>query len=155
MLVHIKQAGRPSMINTETRSVAYFGTGEEKMSFTTLDDLVKYTLVAINDPDIIKRGIYYVESSHCTMPELANIYGKVRGYEIKKQCFGGKAELQAMLQQARANINALEANKYIDLAYGMVILNGKAVIDPVDNERWASKVKPTSLEQWLKEHPEA
>ncbi|KAF9774163.1 hypothetical protein IL306_007839 [Fusarium sp. DS 682] len=155
MLVHIKEAGRPSMINAETRSVAYFGTGEEIMSFTTLDDLAKYTLLAIKDQDIIKSGIYYVESSHCTMPELADIYGKVRGYEIKKQRFGGKAELQAMLQQARENIGVLEANKYIDLAYGMVFVNGKAVIDPVDNERWASKVAPTGLEQWLKENPEA
>ncbi|KAF4335505.1 isoflavone reductase like [Fusarium beomiforme] len=155
MLVHIKDAGRPSMINAETRSVAYFGTGEEKMSFTTLDDLAKYTLIAIQDQDTIKKGVYYVESSHFTMPELADIYGKVRGYEIKKKCFGGTAELQAMLQRARENIGVLAANKYIDLAYGMVFLNGKAVIDPVDNKRWASKVTPTGLEQWLKEHPEA
>ncbi|KAF5626120.1 isoflavone reductase like [Fusarium sp. NRRL 52700] len=154
-LIHIKNAGRPSLINADARSVAYFGTGEETMSFTTLDDLAKYTLLAINDQDIIKSGFYYVESSHCTMPELADIYGKVRGYEIKKQCFGGKAELQAMLQQARENIGPLHADKYIDLAYGVAFLNGKAVIDPIDNERWASKVTPTSMEQWLKEHPEA
>ncbi|KAG5768080.1 hypothetical protein H9Q69_013571 [Fusarium xylarioides] len=154
-LIHIKNAGRPSLVNAETRSVVYFGTGEEKMSFTTLDDLAKYTLLAINDQDVIKRGIYYVESSHCTMPELADIYGKVRGCEIKKQCFGCKAELQAMLQQARDSIGPLHADKYIDLAYGMAFLNGKAAIDPVDNERWASKVTPTSMEQWLKEHPEA
>ncbi|KAI1063817.1 hypothetical protein LB506_005429 [Fusarium annulatum] len=154
-LIHIKDAGRPSLVNAETRSVIYFGTGEEKMSFTTLDDLAKYTLLSINDQGVIKRGTYYVESSHCTMPELADIYSKVRGYEMKKQCFGGKAELQAMLQQARENIGAFQADKYIDLAYGMVFLNGKAAIDPVDNERWASKVTPTSMEQWLKEHPEA
>ncbi|EWG53576.1 hypothetical protein FVEG_11976 [Fusarium verticillioides 7600] len=154
-LIHIKNAGRPSLVNAEARTVIYFGTGEEKMSFTTLDDLAKYTLLAINDQDIIKHGVYYVESSHSTMPELADIYGKARGYEIKKQCFGGKAELQVMLQQARENIGPLHADKYIDLAYGMAFLNGKAVIDPVDNERWASKVTPTSMEQWLKEHPEA
>lgn len=154
-LIHIKDAGRPSLVNAETRSVVYFGTGEEKMSFTTLDDLAKYTLIAINDQDVIKRGVYYVESSHCTMPELADIYGKVRGYEMKKQCYGGKPELQAMLQQARENIGAFQADKYIDLAYGMVFLNGKAAIDPIDNERWASRVTPTSMEQWLKEHPEA
>ncbi|KAF5712790.1 isoflavone reductase like [Fusarium mundagurra] len=154
-LIHIKNAGRPSLVNAEARSVVYFGTGEERMSFTTLDDLAKYTLLTINDQDIIKRGVYYVESSHCTMPELADIYGKVRGYEMKKQCFGGKAELQVMLQQARENIGPLHADKYIDLAYGIAFLNGKAVIDPVDSERWASKVTPTSMEQWLKEHPEA
>lgn len=154
-LIHIKDAGRPSLVNAETRSVVYFGTGKEKLSFTTLDDLAKYTLLAINDGDVLTRGVYYVESSHCTMLELADIYGKVRGYEIKKQCYGGKPELQAMLQQARENIGAFQADKYIDLAYGMVFLNGKAAIDPIDNERWASRVTPTSMEQWLKEHPEA
>ncbi|KAF4450062.1 Isoflavone reductase like protein [Fusarium austroafricanum] len=155
MLVHIKEADRPALINKDTRSVAYFGTGNEKLSFTTLDDLAKYILVAINDQEVIKKGTYYVESSHCTMPELADIYGKVRGFEVKKQCYGGKAELEAMLNNARKTIGVLEANRYIDMAYGMLFLNDKAVVDPVDGKRWADKVTPTSVEQWLRDHPEA
>ncbi|KAM0437892.1 hypothetical protein ACHAPT_002257 [Fusarium lateritium] len=154
-LINIKAADRPSMINTETGTLSYFGTGSEKFPFITVDDLAKYTLVAITDTDIINRGFYYVESFRYTLPEFAQVYGNVRNFEVKQQRLGSKDDLEAMLAKARQEISLLEVHKYIDLAYSRIILSGTAVSDPVDCSRWADRVTPTGFEQWLKEHPDA
>jgi uncharacterized protein YbjT (DUF2867 family) len=154
MFINCKKDGRRSAIHPETKTIAYCGTGEDQMSLISADDLAKYTLAAISDPEIIERGVYYVESFRYTVPEIGEVYGKVRNVEIKKQNVGGQAELQGMLAQARQFISPLESNKYIDLAYGLAILKGAALVDPSDCKRWEAKVTPVSFEQWLEEHPD-
>ena len=143
MFINYKKDGRRAAIDIE-----------EKMSLTSVDDLAKYTLAAVTDEEIIQRGAYYVESFRCTFPELADMYGKVRGMAIQKQCVGGQAELEGMLAQARQFMGPLQVNQYVELAYGLAILKGVAVCDPSDNKRWEGKITPIGLEQWLNEHPD-
>ncbi|RGP74502.1 isoflavone reductase like [Fusarium longipes] len=151
--INCKKDGRSPAINAETKTVSYGGTGEVKMSFISADDLAKYTIAAIDDPEIIKRGFYYVESFRYNVLEFADEYGRVRNMDIKKNHVGGQAELQGMLAQARQFISPVESNKYIDLAYGIAVLKGTALADPSDCKRWET-VTRTSFEQWLNEHPE-
>ncbi|KAI6772938.1 hypothetical protein HG530_003896 [Fusarium avenaceum] len=153
--IDCKRDSRPALINTATQSLVYFGTGNEQLSFISVNDLSKFTLAAISDPLILERGIYYAESFRCTMTELADMYGKARGTEITTQRLGGKADLEAMLAGARATISPLEVNKYIDLAYGVAMLRGVGLADPSDCERWAGIVTPTGFCQWLQENPDA
>ncbi|RBR13307.1 uncharacterized protein FIESC28_08273 [Fusarium coffeatum] len=154
MFINYKKDGRRAAIDVENKMAMYAGSGEEKMSLTSVDDLAKYTLAAVTDEEIIQRGVYYVESFRCTFPELADIYGKVRGMEIQKQCVGGQAELEGMLAQARQFMGPLQVNQYVELAYGLAILKGVAVCDPSDNKRWEGKITPIGFEQWLNEHPD-
>ncbi|KAG8676411.1 hypothetical protein FPOAC2_02509 [Fusarium poae] len=155
MFINCKKDGRRSAIDPETKTVSYCGTGEDKMSLISADDLAKYTLAAIADPEIIQRGVYFVESFRCTVPELGELYGKARNIEIKKQPVGGRPELEGMLAQARQFMSPLESNKYIDLAYALAILKGVALADPSDCKRWEGMITPMGFEQWLNEHPEA
>ncbi|KAF5026810.1 hypothetical protein F66182_1094 [Fusarium sp. NRRL 66182] len=155
MLVNIAAAGRPTLINKETQSLFHFGTGNEEFNFITVDDLAKYTLAAITDDEIISRGFYYVDSFRCSFREFAQVYGRMRGYEVKLVCLGDMADVEAQLAKARQEISPVELNKYIDLAYARLILDGKSLSDSRDCERWADRISPTGLEEWLKDHPSA
>lgn len=154
MFINCKKDGRRPAIDAEAQTVSYCGDGEDRMSLISLEDLAKYTIAAIADVEIIERGIYYVESFRYTVPELADVYGEVRNMEIKKKSVGGQVELEGMLARARQFISPLQFNKYIDLAYGLAILKGVALIDPSDCKRWEGKVTPIGFEKWLNEHPE-
>ncbi|CAJ0553243.1 Ff.00g117550.m01.CDS01 [Fusarium sp. VM40] len=148
-----KRDSRSALINIASQSLVYFGTGNEQLSFISVNDLSKFTLAAISDPLILQRGMYYTKSFRCTMSELADMYGKARGTEITTQRLGGKADLEAMLAGARTMISSWELNKYIDLVYGVAMSRGVGLADPSDCERWAGIVIPTGFCQWLQENP--
>ncbi|KAH8889081.1 NAD(P)-binding protein [Thozetella sp. PMI_491] len=87
------------------KTLAHWGTGDEKWSFTYLRDIARFTidLLTTNQSVLAGNGGYFsIHSGEASAKDLAQAYEKVKGEKVKLKSLGGVTELQESLKQARA-----------------------------------------------------
>lgn len=131
------------------KTMSYFGTGDELWRATSLEDLAAFTIASITEPDAAEGGFYRVESFHCTIRDMARVYGEVHGVEIQLKHLGNVEDAEAMLAGARAVTKPTDWISYIGLAYATLWLKGVFNYEPTDSQgRW-SHIKQTTLREWF------
>ena len=152
MFFNAPSGGNP--IDKLAGTLTYAGTGDETVVYTTLADLARYTLHAIEGPTAADGGVYHVESFRCSHRQLAETYGRVRGSELRMKCVAGADGIADMLYHARCTLPRHRFMEYNGLAFGEKLLNGSLLYDALDSRRWAH-IKQMGLEEWLKLNPDA
>lgn len=132
--------------------MSYFGTGDELWRVTSLEDLAAFTIQSISEPDAAEGGFYRVESFHCTIRDMARVYGEVHGVEIQPKRLGGVEDVDTMLTGARETIKPTDWINYIGLAYAALWLRGVFDYEPTDSQgRWAH-IKRTTITEWFEKN---
>ncbi|KAH8884114.1 NAD(P)-binding protein [Thozetella sp. PMI_491] len=140
-------------INTTEKTFMTFGTGDEVSIYTTISDLAAYTIQAISEPNAADGGVYHVESFRCSNKDMAQIYEQARGYKLEMITLGSAADLDKLLEQARASVPPTKFMQYNGLAFGRHLLRGSLDFVAADSRRWAH-IQQTGLKQWLEQHPD-
>ncbi|KAF5573253.1 hypothetical protein FPCIR_14033 [Fusarium pseudocircinatum] len=139
--------------DTKAQTFSYFGTGDEVDIFTALDDLAAYIVAAISEPNAADGGVRYVESFRASMHELADAYERVHGVKLERKKLGTVGDVERLLQEGRDTTHPSNYNDYSSFIYLQIQLRGLCLHDSRDSRRW-SHIKPISLEEWLKAHPD-
>lgn len=137
------------------KTIVYWGDGDEPWNFTNEQDAARYSIELISREDADRGGFFKVHSGMYSALAVKQIYEKVRGREVKAQRQGSTFELRKAALRAR-NLGTLrECWRYIGLFYQLFTLEGKWTWKENDTVcAELPRVERTSLEEWLKEHPE-
>ncbi|KAJ5144434.1 hypothetical protein N7526_001942 [Penicillium atrosanguineum] len=144
---------RDNFFDRETKTVSYFGKGDEKWIYSTVDDLAAYTIAAVAAPNATEGGVVRVQSFRASPFDIAAAYENARGTKASTHCLGSVEDVDKLLEESRRTTDPTEYTKYIGLGYVLHTLKGTWEYEAVDCERF-KEVKQTSLRQWFKEHPE-
>ncbi|KAM5347643.1 hypothetical protein ACJ41O_007467 [Fusarium nematophilum] len=142
-----------SPIDKKNQEIPCFGTGSERGTWTAVEDVAKYTIQAISEPNAAEGGAYRVESFRCSWQEFAQAYNDVRGTSLRIKSLGTLEDVHQKLDTARATIPANKSGEYVGLVFAKLILTGACDGGAADCARW-SHIKPLSLQEWLKKHPD-
>jgi len=117
------------------------------MDLTSYADISKVVAAAVSNPD--KTGNVTFVGNELSPKEVAEIYNKVRGTNVTPNCAGTLDENKKKFEE--------EIKTNFGAAIGIGILGLMA--DPkgkfkTNNNKDYPNIKPTSLEQFLKDHPE-
>lgn len=144
---------RENLFDRATKTVSYFGTGNEPCPYTTVDDLAAYTVAAVTAPGAENGGLVYVESFRMSPLDIASALEEVSGVKITTKRLGSLEDAQSLLQEQRRTTPPTEFSKYIGLAYVVHIAKGTWDAESVDCARFKD-VKQTSLKEWLEKNPQ-
>ncbi len=144
-------SGNP--ISKADKTFTFFGTGDETLVYTTVDNLAAYTIQAISEPNAADGGVYYVESFRCSNRDMARTYDQVRGTKLELKNLGSVSVLESFLDHSRATFPPTEFMKYNGLAFGKHLLKGSLNFEASDSQRFGG-VKQTSLTEWLQQNPD-
>jgi hypothetical protein len=135
--------------------LSYFGDGNKEWICTTVNDLAAYTVEAVCAPDSDKGGFIRVESFRFTPIQLIEAYERARSGKVSAQLKhqGSLENVVEMVSKARVITDPVDHQEYIGLGYIEHMLKGSWDFKPVDCDRFPS-VKPVSLEEYFKQHPE-
>jgi len=131
----------------QSMGFGYWGDSSIKHDITTYEDIAKVVAEAVSNPDLTGDIIYSGEK--LSIHEIANIYNKVRGTNIQPKNKGSVEELKKLYDEARqkgdANADFL----------GLFLLQAdkRSTFDRTNNAEFP-QIKPTSVEEFLKQRPE-
>ncbi|KAJ5355849.1 NAD(P)-binding protein [Penicillium concentricum] len=135
------------------KTIDLWGTGREKFDWTTEANAAEFSIAIIESPEASQGGFYSVRSGCHSLREIKAVYERVRGSEVKLIEKGSVEELEKTALQARARGSLLAFWEYIGYFYQLVTIDGSAVLRNLDNDRFPD-VKPTGLEEFLRQTPE-
>lgn len=144
---------RDNFFDRTTKTVSYFGTGNEQCIYSTVDDLAAYTVAAISTPDAAEGGIIRVQSFRASPLEIAAAYEDLTGTKTSTKHLGSLEDVEQLLRESRKTTEPTEFSTYLGLAYVEHMLKKTWDFEAVDCERF-KEVKQTSLREWFKKHPE-
>lgn len=144
---------RDKIWDRETKTLSYFGDGKKEWICTTADDIAAYTVEAVSAPNADKGGFIRVESFRFTPAQLIETYERVRPGKAHLEYQGSLDEVVSMVTNARETTDPVDHQDYIGLGYLEHMLKGSWDFEPVDRDRFPS-VKPVTLEEYFKQHPE-
>ncbi|KAH8646736.1 nmrA-like family protein [Xylariales sp. PMI_506] len=134
--------------NSDTRTLKYWGTGEEVYEASTYENSAEYTAAIAVDKDAV--GIQRFVGGVSSVPHLAEIIEKTHGFSPKLQRMGSLEELYTQMHATRTK-NPKEVFKYMAMFYTYYMLSGKTFIGPAyDNSRYP-EINAVSWEDFIKQ----
>lgn len=136
------------LFTNSATQVKIWGTGNEKLNWTTLEDSARYTVEAIHDPSAHNQ-VVKVSGDTRTLNEFAKYVAEASGSAYKTTFLGSFEDLAATVaktfQEQPQNFYA-----WMPLQYAWGFVSEKFVLNPLWNSKYPN-VKPTTLEEWVKE----
>lgn len=129
----------------ESDGLGYWGDSNVKIDLTTFDDTARFVVELAADPE--KHGQFAIIANQLTIPEIADIYNKVRGTNIKARNLGSLEDIQKIIDSKKDELvpyTYLQIKKYLHSG----IINFKK-----NNNNLLKNSKITSFEQFLRENP--
>ncbi|ETS62417.1 nad dependent epimerase [Moesziomyces aphidis] len=136
----------------KTREMHIWGTGDEKWYFTTEADGAKWAVEVVTSANAERGGFVTICSMHVSLNEIRHIYEATTGKHINVVRRGTVEDLEKTVLEKKSN-----ATHWGDwLRYALVLHNTKNIwgLD-VEEFHGFFPSSPSSLEEWLKAHPEA
>ncbi|KAF5005484.1 hypothetical protein FDECE_8062 [Fusarium decemcellulare] len=144
----VKHSPHSNPIDPQSKTLSYFGTGDEQLTWIVLEDLAAYTIQAISEPKASDGGFYYVESFRCSTREMGRAYEEVHGLRLEPKSLGTVEDIDRLVNEARATIAPTQYLDYVGLTYMRLFLRGIMDYDSIDSRRW-SHIKQTGLKELL------
>jgi uncharacterized protein YbjT (DUF2867 family) len=147
MFMDMGVIGFVGLVDPATKEVKIWGTGNEKLNWTTLEDSARYTVEAIHDPSAHNQ-VVKVSGDTRTLNEFAKYVAEASGSAYKTTFLGSFEDLAATVaktfQEQPQNFYA-----WMPLQYAWGFVSEKFVLNPLWNNKYPN-VKPTTLEEWVK-----
>lgn len=128
--------GQMPIILFKLKRVVYWGSADQRMDFTTVDDTAAYTARAALDPSTPR--FLRIAGDELSARELAAVASEVAGTRFRLLWAGSLGMLGAMIKIART-IAPAENELYPawqGMQYLRNMLDGRAKLAPLDNDRY-------------------
>ena len=125
------------LLDIKAHSVSHWGSPDQLMQFTTTDDTAAFTAAAALDEQAPRY--LHVAGDLVSPPQLAAVAESVTGETFTVVSLGTVEELQAEIERQRAEDPTPESSPFpvwVQLQYSLSIVNGLAVLEPLDNDRY-------------------
>ena len=143
--------GQMPMISFELRRVLYWGDGDQKLDFTTMDDAAAFTASAALDPSTPR--FLRIAGDQLSARELAVVVGEVTGEPFRPLRVGSLRMLAALARVA--HVVAPGGNDlypaWQGMQYSCNMFEGRAKLQPLDNDRYPG-VRWTTVREVLLAH---
>jgi nucleoside-diphosphate-sugar epimerase len=128
--------GRMPLILFKLRRVLYWGSADQRLDFTTVDDTAAFTASAALDPSTPR--FLRIAGDQLSARELAVVASEVTGKEFRLFRAGGLRMLGTLIKVARA-VTPGEKELYPawqGMQYMRNMFDGRAKLAPLDNDRY-------------------
>ncbi|KAH7138323.1 hypothetical protein B0J11DRAFT_514115 [Dendryphion nanum] len=133
-------------------SIDIWGTGNEKLYWTSERDAAEFAAAIVGREGAEEGGYWTVTSGVHSLREMALIYEQVRGTKITLNERGTVGELRSAAFEAKKKGNRKVFWEYIGFFYYLYMIDGTWKMGELQNKELG--VRGTTLEEYLKEHPE-
>ncbi|KAK2682048.1 hypothetical protein RAB80_003841 [Fusarium oxysporum f. sp. vasinfectum] len=138
------------VIDLDTNTVSYWGTGDEIWDLTSYDDSAAYTAEVILDKSA--DGYLKFAADRLSPRGLAEVYERVTGQRPKLVHHGILDDLYKHMQEHKKKHEGQSPWLYLPLFYTYYTANGAMLMkDPLDNSRYPH-IKPQTVEEFIKTH---
>ncbi len=140
--------GQMPLVLFRIRRVLYWGSADQRMDFTTMDDAAAFTARAALDPSTPR--FLRVAGDELSARELARVAGEVTGSEFRLLRAGGLGMLGALIAVARVVAPGTKEMypAWQGMQYMRDMFDGRAKLSPLDNGRY-SGVRWTTVREVL------
>lgn len=133
------------VVDWDNGTFTYWGDGEQPIDFTSYADTAEFTAEAALDP---QAGRFVrVAGQVLTWLELHRALENASGRKLELRRLGDLDDLEAEIERRKAS--ATGVFDYLAKQYFLVMSNGKAKLEPLDNHRYPG-VAPTSAEEFYR-----
>ncbi len=142
--------GRMPVILFKLRRVVYWGSADQRMDFTTIDDTAAFTARAATDASTPR--FLRIAGDQLSARELATVVSDVIGQRFRPLRAGGLGMLSLMIGVARTVARGSEKDLYPawqGMQYMRNMLDGRAKLEPLDNDRYPD-IRWTTVREVLK-----
>jgi nucleoside-diphosphate-sugar epimerase len=142
--------GQMPTILFNLRRVVYWGSADQCMDFTTIDDTAAFTARAAMDAGTPR--FLRIAGDQLSTRELAAVVGEVTGQRFRPLRAGGLGALGIMIKVARTIAPGGEKDLYPawqGMQYTHNMLDGRAKLEPLDNDRYPG-IRWTTVRDVLK-----
>ncbi|MDT7578742.1 MAG: hypothetical protein QOK35_2 [Pseudonocardiales bacterium] len=131
-----------SLVDHAARTVTFWGTGDELIEATTVDDTARYTARAALDRGV-PSGKFGVVGSRISAAAVAAAAERLTGYRYTRTSLGTVDELRARIADAHARGAGLE--DWIGDVYWLFMVTGVTAVRDPQNGRYPD-ITPQSLD---------
>jgi nucleoside-diphosphate-sugar epimerase len=144
--------GQMPLILFKLKRVLFWGDADQHMDFTTIDDTAAFTASAALDPSTPR--FLRIAGDQVSARELTAVVSEVTGKKFRLLRAGGLGMLGTLIKVARtvAPGGAELYPAWQGMQYMRNMLDGRAKLQPLDNERYPS-IRWTTARDVLAAHP--
>lgn len=122
-----------SLVDHEARTVTFWGTGDELIEATTVDDTARYTARAALDRGL-PSGKFGVVGERISAARVADSVERLTGHRYTRTSLGTADELRTRIADARASGAGLET--WIGDVYWLFMVTGVTAVQDPQNGRY-------------------
>ena len=144
--------GQMPVILFKLRRVVYWGSADQRMDFTTIDDTAAFTARAAMDASTPR--FLRIAGDQPSARELAAVASEVTGQRFRPLWAGSLGMLRMTIKVARTIAPGGEKELYPawqGMQYMRNMLDGRAKLEPLDNDRYPA-IRWTTVRDVLKRH---
>lgn len=123
----------------------YYGSGEERVDLTAMDDVARFVAAAALDRDAAGRTLR-LAGDELSMEQIAAIFGEVSGRRLEAISLGSVEDLARLIAE-RKNA-ASSVLDYVFYQYHWTMVSGKGKLDAFDNARYPD-IRPINYRAFL------
>ena len=136
--------------NIHAQGLTYWGDhADQKFDFTSYEDTGRFVAAAVARKDLTGHQVYV--SNELSLNELATIYNRVRGAHIYPRRLGSLWDIK---HQYEDKVRAGDQMGAFMSGMALILNDPRAKFDRTNNRDFP-EVKPTTMEEFLRTHPEA
>ncbi|TGO40521.1 hypothetical protein BHYA_0036g00540 [Botrytis hyacinthi] len=140
------------LYDSSSRTLSYWGTGDEKWEFTTYQTAADYTAAVALDENAF--GIFRFLEDRKSPRELQSLFQTVYSTPLHLKSHGSLLELEQKLEEM-VNTHGEDTSQWGALGFAFWCTNGKAYLGEdssnLDNSKYP-QVENVTMEQFLKRH---
>ncbi|CZR59842.1 uncharacterized protein PAC_09736 [Phialocephala subalpina] len=137
----------------ERKEMDIWGTGDEVWDFTTERDAGRWGVEVITAEGAEEGGFVSLRSFRASLKDVKETYELVRGGEVKVRWRGSVDELEKLAVKEKEKFGRRRLWEWHRLYFYLTCLKGTWNLGELENEKFPG-FEATSLEKFLKEHPE-
>lgn len=134
---------RMQLLDLKASRVTHWGSEDQRLDFTTIDDTASFTAAAALDPHAPRA--LRIAGDSISPRELATVAGEVKHATFELVRAGSLEELAAFIARERSANPASENEPYPrwqGMQYSHNMFSGLAKLDPLDNHRYDAEGAP-------------
>ena len=131
--------GQMPMVSFRLRRVLYWGDGDQRLDFTTMDDSAAFTASAALDPSTPRY--LRIAGDQLSARELAAVVSEVTGESFRPLRVGSLRTLDRLARVARLVAPGRDElyPAWQGMQYTCDMFGGRAKLDPLDNDRYPGR----------------
>lgn len=135
------------------KSMDVWGTGDEPWNFTTEEDAGKWGVEVVTRDGAELGGFVNVCSWTSSLNEVKETYERVRDAKVAVRSQGTVEELEKLAIEKRESLGPSQFWDWHRYWFHLFCVKGTWNLTSLENDKFA-RVKPKTLEEFLREHPE-